>query len=161
MVSVIAMSGTGTASPVPLRLIVTVSSSGSFDGISKLSLYAPVAEASDLNFNHTGKRLSRQTINIMPKMQEVDTWLQQISPAICNGFSYWYPYQTPYSFFLPLTGSDSPMASIIKLLRRKRCADGFGSISHKCLQIAFSLLGQRIVGILITLQPIVQNRFSP
>lgn len=43
------------------------------------ALYTPKEEASDINFRYTGKKLSRQTINIMPKMQEVDRWMQHLS----------------------------------------------------------------------------------
>jgi predicted RNase H-like nuclease len=42
------------------------------------ALYADPAEASAVNFRHTGKKLSRQTINILPKMREVDTYLRSL-----------------------------------------------------------------------------------
>lgn len=42
------------------------------------ALYVPADQASAVNFKHTGKKLSRQTINIMPKMREVDTWMRQL-----------------------------------------------------------------------------------
>lgn len=39
------------------------------------ALYAPQGQESAINFEHTGKKLSRQSINIMPKMREVDQWI--------------------------------------------------------------------------------------
>lgn len=42
------------------------------------ALYAAEGQASAVNFHHTGKKLSRQTINIMPKMREVDQWIRQL-----------------------------------------------------------------------------------
>ncbi|PHN03125.1 DUF429 domain-containing protein [Flavilitoribacter nigricans] len=45
------------------------------------ALYAPILEASAVNYQLTGKKLSRQTINIMPKMREVDQWLRNLPPT--------------------------------------------------------------------------------
>ncbi len=42
------------------------------------ALYVPEDQTSTVNFKYTGKKLSRQTINIMPKMREVDTWMRQL-----------------------------------------------------------------------------------
>lgn len=42
------------------------------------ALYATEEEASETNFRYTGKKLSRQTINILPKMREVDQWLRHL-----------------------------------------------------------------------------------
>lgn len=44
----------------------------------RTALYASAEAASRINYQYTGKKLSRQTINIMPKMREIDTWLQSL-----------------------------------------------------------------------------------
>lgn len=44
----------------------------------RAALYTSPEQASAVNFQYTGKRLSMQTINIMPKMREVDECLLQL-----------------------------------------------------------------------------------
>lgn len=39
------------------------------------ALYSTLEEASAVNYQHTGKKLSRQSINIIPKIREVDEFL--------------------------------------------------------------------------------------
>lgn len=45
------------------------------------ALYADLPEASAVNYQHTGKKLSRQSINIIPKIREVDEFLLQLPSA--------------------------------------------------------------------------------
>lgn len=42
------------------------------------ALYSGIEEASAVNFEHTGKKLSKQTINIIPKIREVDEYLLKL-----------------------------------------------------------------------------------
>ncbi len=42
----------------------------------RAAVYASKEEASAINFSHTGKKLSQQSLNIIPKMRELDTYLQ-------------------------------------------------------------------------------------
>lgn len=46
----------------------------------RAAVYAEKAEASALNFRHTGKKLSQQSLNIVPKMRALDEFLQTQSP---------------------------------------------------------------------------------
>ena len=48
----------------------------------RAAVYASKEEASAVNFAHTGKKLSQQSINIIPKMREVDTYLQALDSVI-------------------------------------------------------------------------------
>jgi len=43
------------------------------------ALYTDLTEASAANYKYTGKKLSRQSINIIPKIREVDQFLLQLS----------------------------------------------------------------------------------
>lgn len=45
------------------------------------ALYGDLEEASAINFKYTGKKLSRQSINIIPKIREVDEFLLQLPPS--------------------------------------------------------------------------------
>lgn len=45
------------------------------------ALYGDLEQASAINFKHTGKKLSRQSINIIPKIREVDEFLLQLPPS--------------------------------------------------------------------------------
>jgi predicted RNase H-like nuclease len=60
------------------RLLSPYRHSSIFTPPCRAALYAPTDQASEVNFERTGKRLSRQTINIMPKMREVDQWLRSL-----------------------------------------------------------------------------------
>lgn len=42
----------------------------------RAAVYADKATASELNFHHTGKKLSQQSLNIVPKMRALDEFLQ-------------------------------------------------------------------------------------
>jgi predicted RNase H-like nuclease len=42
----------------------------------RAAVYAEKAIASELNFSHTGKKLSQQSLNIVPKMRALDEFLQ-------------------------------------------------------------------------------------
>lgn len=48
----------------------------------RAALYVPEEQASEINYEHTRKKLSRQTINIMPKMREVDRWMRRLSVPV-------------------------------------------------------------------------------
>ena len=41
----------------------------------RAAVYASKADASAVNFKHTGKKLSQQSLNIIPKIRELDTYL--------------------------------------------------------------------------------------
>ncbi|MEL7426625.1 MAG: DUF429 domain-containing protein [Bacteroidota bacterium] len=47
----------------------------------RAAVYASKEEASTVNFILTGKKLSQQSINIIPKMRELDTYLQELDRA--------------------------------------------------------------------------------
>lgn len=53
----------------------------------RAALYEDLDQASYLNFQHTGKKLSRQSINIIPKIRKLDAFLQQLAPAEQD---HWY-----------------------------------------------------------------------
>lgn len=44
----------------------------------RAAVYASQAEASSLNYSYTGKKLSLQTLNILPKIQETDRWQRRL-----------------------------------------------------------------------------------
>lgn len=44
----------------------------------RAAVYAEKAVASAVNFEHTSKKLSQQSLNIVPKIRELDTFLQQL-----------------------------------------------------------------------------------
>ncbi len=44
------------------------------------ALYSALEKASAINFEYTGKKLSKQSINIIPKIREVDEFLLQLPP---------------------------------------------------------------------------------
>lgn len=47
----------------------------------RAAVYAEKSAASAVNFEHTGKKLSQQSLNIVPKIRELDRHLQQLAPA--------------------------------------------------------------------------------
>ena len=57
----------------------------------RAALYAAPSEASAINFQYTGKKLSRQSINIIPKIRELDTFLLQQPPSIQTRFVEAHP----------------------------------------------------------------------
>lgn len=57
----------------------------------RAALYAAPSEASAINFQHTGKKLSQQSINIIPKIRELDTFLLRQPPAIQSRFIEAHP----------------------------------------------------------------------
>lgn len=46
----------------------------------RAAVYAEKETASELNFRHTGKKLSQQSLNIIPKMRALDEFLQTQNP---------------------------------------------------------------------------------
>lgn len=57
----------------------------------RAALYTAPSEASAINFQYTGKKLSQQSINIIPKIRELDTFLLQQTPAIQARFIEAHP----------------------------------------------------------------------
>lgn len=55
------------------------------------ALYGSLEEASAINFKHTGKKLSRQSINIIPKIREVDEFLLQLPASERQRFEEAHP----------------------------------------------------------------------
>ncbi len=45
----------------------------------RAAVYAEKSEASAMNFEHTGKKLSQQSLNIVPKIRELDSYLTSLS----------------------------------------------------------------------------------
>ena len=60
------------------RLLSPIRHSSVFTPPCRSALYASLDQSSEVNFQHTGKKLSRQLINIIPKMRELDAYLQQL-----------------------------------------------------------------------------------
>lgn len=60
------------------RMLSPKRHSSVFSPPCRAALYADLADASAVNFQHTGKKLSRQSINIIPKIRELDAFLQQL-----------------------------------------------------------------------------------
>jgi predicted RNase H-like nuclease len=72
----------------------------------RAALYADPAQASAVNYELTGKKLSRQTINILPKVREVDSYLQTLPQPVRDHwweahpevvFGAWYGGPLPHS----------------------------------------------------------------
>lgn len=57
----------------------------------RAALYAAPSEASAINFQHTGKKLSKQSINIIPKIRELDTFLLQQPVTVQSRFMEAHP----------------------------------------------------------------------
>ena len=62
------------------------------------ALYGNLEEASAINFKHTGKKLSRQSINIIPKIREVDEFLLQLPLSERPRFEEAHPELIFYGF---------------------------------------------------------------
>ena len=58
------------------RLLSPLRHSSIFTPPCRSALYA--GDPSEINFQLTGKKLSRQTINILPKIRETDLWLRSL-----------------------------------------------------------------------------------
>lgn len=71
------------------------------------ALYSTIEEASAVNFQHTGKKLSKQTINIIPKIREVDAFLLKLPSVkrIC------FEEAHPELIFYGLNGQQALQAS--------------------------------------------------
>ncbi len=64
------------------RILSPIRHSSVFTPPCRAALYADPIEASTVNYQRTGKKLSRQTVKIIPKMRELDVFLQGISPSL-------------------------------------------------------------------------------
>ncbi|RMF03899.1 MAG: DUF429 domain-containing protein [Bacteroidetes bacterium] len=58
------------------RILSPLRHSSVFTPPCRAAVYAPKEEASLVNYQHTGKKLSRQSLNILPKIRELDLYLQ-------------------------------------------------------------------------------------
>lgn len=50
----------------------------------RAAAYAEKLAASAINFKHTGKKLSQQSLNIIPKIRELDAYLQSLEEALAK-----------------------------------------------------------------------------
>lgn len=62
------------------------------------ALYTDLIDASAINYQHTGKKLSRQTINIIPKIKELDQFLLQLSSTQQRCYEEAHPELIFYGF---------------------------------------------------------------
>lgn len=80
-----------TCDTLARRLLSPFRHASIFTPPCRAALYAAPSEASAINFQHTGKKLSLQSINIIPKIRELDTFLLQQAPAIQARFIEAHP----------------------------------------------------------------------
>ena len=57
----------------------------------RAAAYSPTAVASAVNFSHTGKKLSQQSLNILPKIKELDVFLQNQPTSIQTAWQEAHP----------------------------------------------------------------------
>lgn len=82
------------------RMLSPKRHSSIFNPPCRAALYQDLDNASAINYQHTGKKLSRQSINIIPKIRELDAFLQQLDPAQRD---HWYEAH-PEVVFAALNG---------------------------------------------------------
>src|SRR4030067_2670013 len=96
------MPGAGAADPVPLTLTVTGFSSGSFDGISKLSVYATAAVGEN------------RTVSVQLPPSAI-VWFEQLSVSLPNGAA-----SVSALAMAPITRSAVPSLVIVTVSSDKR-----------------------------------------
>jgi predicted RNase H-like nuclease len=70
-----------TCDQLARRYLSPLRHSSVFTPPCRAATYTPKAAASAVNFQHTGKKLSQQSLNIIPKIKDLDEFLQQQPPA--------------------------------------------------------------------------------
>ncbi|PSR09006.1 MAG: DUF429 domain-containing protein [Bacteroidetes bacterium] len=70
-----------TCDQLARRYLSPLRHSSVFTPPCRAATYTPKAAASAVNFQHTGKKLSQQSLNIVPKIRDLDEFLQQQLPA--------------------------------------------------------------------------------
>jgi predicted RNase H-like nuclease len=63
------------------RILSPLRHSSVFTPPCRAAVYVEAEDASAINAQHTGKKLSRQSLNILPKIREVDAYLQLLSTS--------------------------------------------------------------------------------
>lgn len=70
-----------TCDQLARRILSPIRHSSVFTPPCRAALYADKLDASAINFSQTGKKLSQQSLNILPKMKALDAYLQSCPPS--------------------------------------------------------------------------------